>query len=116
VDAEMLQMMAEVLRPIEVNDDQLALDAIAGVDPGGHHFGTAHTLAHYEHAFYIPMVSTRQNFENWQEAGSLDVARRANALWKRLLGDYRRPPMDPAVEEALNDYVARRKSEIQRAA
>jgi trimethylamine--corrinoid protein Co-methyltransferase len=112
----MLQMMAEVLRPIEVNADQLALDAIAGVEPGGHHFGTAHTLAHYEHAFYMPMISTRQNFENWQEAGSLDTARRANTLWKRLLAEYQRPAMDPAVEDELIDYVARRKLEIQRAA
>jgi len=112
VDAEMLQMFAEVLRPIEVNADQLALEAIAGVDPGGHHFGTAHTLAHYEHAFYNPMISTRQNFETWQETGSLDAAHRANTLWKRLLAEYQRPPMDPAIEEALVDYVARRKQEI----
>ena len=112
VDAEMLQMMAEVLRPIAVNEDELALDAIAAVDPGGHHFGTAHTLARYETAFYIPMLSTRQNFEAWQEAGSLDAAQRANAIWKQLLAEYQRPPMDPAVEEALNDYVARRKLEI----
>jgi len=112
VDAEMLQMMAEFLRPIPVNDDQLALEAIAEVDPGGHHFGTPHTLAHYETAFYIPMVSSRQNFETWQEGGSLDAARRANALWKKMLAEYQRPPMEPAIEEALNDYVARRKREI----
>jgi trimethylamine--corrinoid protein Co-methyltransferase len=116
VDAEMLQMMAEFLRPIPVNADELALDAIAEVDPGGHHFGTAHTLARYETAFYIPMLSSRQNFETWQEAGSLDAARRANAIWKKLLAAYQRPPMDPAVEEALNDYVARRKREIARVA
>ncbi len=114
VDAEMLQMMAETLRPIVVNDDELALDAITAVDPGGHHFGTAHTLARYETAFYIPMLSSRQNFEAWQEAGSLDAARRANALWKQLLSEYQRPPMDPAIEDALIDYVARRKLEIGR--
>jgi trimethylamine--corrinoid protein Co-methyltransferase len=116
VDAEMLQMMAEFLRPIPVNADELALDAIAEVSPGGHHFGTAHTLARYETAFYMPMLSTRQNFESWQEAGSLDAARRANATWKRLLAEYQRPSIDPAVEEALVDYVARRKGEIDRAA
>jgi trimethylamine--corrinoid protein Co-methyltransferase len=112
VDAEMLQMMAEFLHPIPVNDDELALDAIAQVDPGGHHFGTAHTLARYETAFYIPMLSSRQNFETWQEGGSLDAARRANAIWKQMLAEYQRPPIDPAVEEALTDYVARRKREI----
>ncbi len=112
VDAEMLQMMAEFLRPIEVNDDELALDAIAQVEPGGHHFGTAHTLARYETAFYMPMLSSRQNFESWQEAGSLDAARRANDIWKRLLAEYQKPPLDPSIEEALTDYVARRKREL----
>jgi trimethylamine--corrinoid protein Co-methyltransferase len=111
-DAEMLQMMAEFLRPIEVNDDELALDAIAEVEPGGHHFGTAHTLARYETAFYMPMLSSRQNFETWHEAGALDTARRANAIWKQLLADYQQPPLDPAIAEALADYVVRRKREI----
>ena len=76
IDAEMLQMMAEFLRPIAVDADELALDAIAQVAPGGHHFGTAHTLARYESAFYMPMLSSRQNFESWREAGSLDAAQR----------------------------------------
>jgi trimethylamine--corrinoid protein Co-methyltransferase len=62
------------------------------------------------------MLSSRQNFETWQESGSLDAARRANATWKRMLTEYQRPPLDPAIEEALTDYVARRKVEIGRAA
>jgi trimethylamine--corrinoid protein Co-methyltransferase len=111
-DAEMLQMMAEFLRPIEVNAGELALDAIAEVEPGGHHFGTAHTLARFETAFYMPMLSSRQNFESWQEAGSLDAAQRANVIWKRLLADYVPPPLDPVIAESLSDYVARRKDEI----
>jgi trimethylamine--corrinoid protein Co-methyltransferase len=111
-DAEMLQMMAEFLRPIEVNAGELALDSIAKVEPGGHHFGTAHTLARYETAFYAPMLSNRQNFETWQEAGSVDTARRANGIWKKLLADYQPPPLDPAIEEALVAYVTRRKEEI----
>jgi len=112
LDAEMLQMMAEYLRPIEVNDGELALDAIAEVAPGGHHFGTAHTLARYESAFYTPIMSNRQNFESWQEAGSIDAGMRANAIWKQLLEEYTQPELDPAIDEALVDYVNRRKLEI----
>jgi len=112
VDAEMLQMMVENLRPIEVNKDQLAMDAIAEVAPGGHHFGTSHTLQRYETAFYRPMVSSRQNFESWQEAGSKDTAIRANKIWKSLLAQYEKPPIDPGIEEALGEYAARRKREI----
>lgn len=113
IDAEMLQMMAEYLRPIELSDDELALDAIAEVDPGGHHFGTAHTLERYESAFYAPLVSSRENFESWQEAGSKDAAIRANTIWKQLLNDYQQPPLDPAIDEALVDYVERRKRESE---
>jgi trimethylamine--corrinoid protein Co-methyltransferase len=112
LDAEMLQMMAEYLRPIEVNDDELALDAIAEVGPGGHHFGTSHTLARYESAFYSPIMSNRQNFESWQEAGSIDSATRANTIWKQLLNEYQQPHLDPAIDDALVDYVERRKRQI----
>jgi len=112
IDAEMLQMMAETCVPIEVNDDQIALDSIAEVGPGGHHFGTAHTLARYETAFYAPMLSTRQNFEAWEEAGSMDATTRANTSWKKLLAEYQQPALDPAVDDALADYVARRKHEV----
>ena len=113
LDAEMLQMMAEYLRPIEVTDDELALDAIAEVGPGGHHFGTSHTLARYESAFYSPIMSNRQNFEAWQQAGSIDAGTRANAIWKQLLQEYTQPDLDPAIDEALVDYVDRRKLEIE---
>ena len=112
IDAEMLQMMAEYLRPIEVTDDELAVDAIAEVGPGGHHFGTSHTLERYESAFYTPIVSNRQNFEAWKEAGSIDVATRANTIWKQLLNEYEQPPLDPAIDDALVEYVARRKSAL----
>ncbi|MDX1499639.1 MAG: trimethylamine methyltransferase family protein [Woeseiaceae bacterium] len=112
IDAEMLQMFAEYLRPIGISDDELAVDAIAEAGPGGHHFGTSHTLARYETAFYAPMLANRQNFEAWQEAGSIDIARRANELWKKLLAEYEQPPLDPAVDEALADYVNRRKRQL----
>jgi trimethylamine--corrinoid protein Co-methyltransferase len=111
VDAEMLQMMAEFLQPIVVDEDTLGLSAIAEVGPGGHFFGAAHTLARYETAFYAPIVSDWRNFESWREAGAKDTAQRANALWKQLLADYQPPHLDPAVDEALKDFVARRKAE-----
>jgi trimethylamine--corrinoid protein Co-methyltransferase len=109
LDAEMLQMMAEFLRPIEVNQDTLGLDAIREVGPGGHFFGAAHTLARYETAFYAPILSDWRNFESWQEAGSIDATRRAHGIYKQILADYQAPPSDPGTLEALDAFVARRK-------
>jgi trimethylamine--corrinoid protein Co-methyltransferase len=111
VDAEILQMMAEFLQPIGVDDDALALAAIAEVPPGGHYFGTRHTLARYDTAFYAPMVSDWRSYETWREAGALDAAQRANVIWKQLLAEYQEPPLDPAIREQLDAYVVRRKDE-----
>jgi trimethylamine--corrinoid protein Co-methyltransferase len=47
VDAEMLQMMRSFLDPVVVDEPSLAVDAITEVDPGGHFFGTGHTLARF---------------------------------------------------------------------
>ena len=115
VDAEILQMMSEVLQPLVVDDASLGLDAIADVGPGGHFFGTAHTLERYQTAFYRPLVSDWRNFETWQADGALTATQRANAIWKRLLADAVPPAMDRAVLEALDAFVARRKREIERA-
>jgi trimethylamine--corrinoid protein Co-methyltransferase len=110
VDAEMLQMMAEYLRPIEVTADTLALDAIAEAGPGGHFFGVQHTMSRYQTAFYQPFLSERRNFETWQEAGAENSLLRANHIWKTLLAQYEQPPLDPAIDEALVEYVTLRKS------
>ncbi|MDH3476022.1 MAG: trimethylamine methyltransferase family protein [Rhodospirillales bacterium] len=111
LDAELLQMMAEFLTPIEVTEETLGLEAVREVGPGGHFFGAAHTLARYETAFYAPILSDWRNFETWREAGSPDATERANALYKRLLADYSPPPLAPAVAEELAAFVARRKEE-----
>ena len=111
IDAEMLQMMCAFLEPLEVNDATLGLEAMADVGPGGHFFGTAHTLERYENAFYAPMVSDWRNFETWEEHGSLSATQRANGIWKQMLADYEQPAMDQAIAEELDAFVARRSEE-----
>jgi trimethylamine--corrinoid protein Co-methyltransferase len=113
MDAEMIRQWIATLEPVDVSDDALAVDAIKGVEPGGHFFGEAHTLARYETAFYQPMVSDWSNFENWQEAGSKTATERANAYWKQMLEAYEEPAMDEAVDEALKDFMNRRKHELK---
>ncbi len=111
LDAEMLQLIAAFLEPLDTGADALALDAIREVGPGSHYFQAAHTMARYEHAFYAPMLSDWRNFETWQEAGSIDATQRANRIWKALLAAYEPPPIEPAVAEELAAFVAKRKEE-----
>ncbi|MBI1384834.1 MAG: methyltransferase [Rhizobiales bacterium] len=112
LDAEMLQILVKTLEPIQVDEDTMGFAAIKEVGPGGHFFGSSHTLARYERAFYSPMLSDRRNYETWSEEGRESTAMMANRLWKQLLEEFEEPPLDVAVDEALRDYVARRKHEI----
>lgn len=112
LDVEGLAMMHHFLAGFEVTEETLALETIAEVGPGGHHFGTAHTLVRYRDAFYQPIVSDRQNYESWKENGSMDAAQRAHQKANEFLAAYERPRLEPAVEEALREYVERRKAEI----
>jgi trimethylamine---corrinoid protein Co-methyltransferase len=112
LDVEMLQMMIEFLKPIVVNEQELGFEAIEGVPTGGHFFGEPHTMERYEHAFYRPMVSNWQNYENWQLGGGKDATQRATEIWKQALKEYEEPALDPAVHEALDAYVVKRRAEI----
>ena len=112
VDAEMLRGWAEIFKPVTFSDDDLGVEAIKGVAAGGHFFGAAHTLARYEHAFYRPLLSDWSNFENWTEAGARNATQRATGIWKKLLAEYVPPPLDPAIKEAIEAYVARRTIEL----
>lgn len=112
LDVEILQMMSEVTQPLVVDEATLAFESIRDVGPGGHFFGTAHTLERYETAFYQPLLSDWRNFETWQADGARTATERANAIWKRLLAEAVPPPLDPARAEALDAFVDRRKREI----
>ena len=111
IDAEMVQMMQAFLTPLDTSEEELGLEAIAEVGPGGHYFGCAHTMARYETAFYRPMLSDWRNFENWRDNGAVEASDRATRIWRQLLADYEAPPLDPAIAEELDDFVARRVAE-----
>jgi trimethylamine--corrinoid protein Co-methyltransferase len=113
IDVEMLAMMEALLGGQPVNDETLALPYIDQVGPGGHHFDTEHTLARYSTAFYNPLISSRLQYGNWVEGGSLDAAQRAHLKWKEVLKNYEEPKLDAAVEEAMREFIERRKREME---
>jgi len=113
IDIDMLQMMAETLKPIEVNESTLALDSINEAGHGGHFFGTSHTLANYTSAFYEPLVSDWSNFETWAEKGEKTAYQRANEIYRQRLNDYQQPPVDDQIRISLEKYVNERRSELE---
>jgi len=112
LDCELLGMFHTWAKGIDLSDDSLALDAIAEVPPGGHHLGTEHTMRHFRTAFYRAELFDYNSAEKWEEEGSRDSYTRANKKVIELLAGYEPPALDPSVEDALKDYMARRKQDI----
>jgi trimethylamine--corrinoid protein Co-methyltransferase len=113
MDLESLAQFQHFLNGFEINADTLALDMIHEVGAGGHHLGTAHTQARFATEFFASTLGDRLAFETWQAAGAWDAPKRANAIWKEMLASYEPPPLDSAIRDALDDYVARRERELQ---
>lgn len=107
-DLEAIQTIAELCIETPQDDDAFALDAIAEVQPGGHFFSTAHTMARYRTAFYEPLVADLSNFGAWVESGSLTATQRANNVWKQRLANYRPPTLDTTSVEALQQFIQQR--------
>ncbi len=80
--------------------------------PGGHYLGTAHTMRHFRDAFYRAELFDYNSDEQWQLDGARDSYMRAADKVKHLLASYEAPALDPAIEEALIDYITRRKAAI----
>ncbi|HUX74288.1 MAG TPA: trimethylamine methyltransferase family protein [Steroidobacteraceae bacterium] len=110
MDADQAGMMHTLLAGVDLSANGQALEAIREVGPGKHFLGCGHTQANFENAFYRSPLADNNSYEQWDAEGAKDMAQRANALWKKQLAEYVAPPMDPAIDEALNDYMARRKA------
>jgi trimethylamine--corrinoid protein Co-methyltransferase len=112
MDADQLGMMQVLANGIDLSDNGQALDALREVGPGAHFLGCGHTQENFMSAFYRSTIADNNSFEQWESEGSRDSASRANGIWKRLLNEYQAPPLDPAVDEALQAYMTRRKGEF----
>ncbi len=111
LDADLCGMVQRFLDPIDFTEDGLALEAVRDVGPGGHFFGTPHTLARYREAFYQPLLSDWRNYESWDEAGRPEAKEKMIELVDVFMASYEEPPMAPEVRQELIDYVERRKAE-----
>ena len=110
MDVDQAGMIDVLLRGVDLSENAQALDAIREVGPGSHFLGAAHTQANFEKAFYRSSIADNNSFEQWEQEGSLDAGARANKIWKTMLAEYQPPPIDESIDEALTDFIRKRKA------
>ena len=112
LDSEQLEMMYRLGSGVSFDDLDEVLDTMREVPPGGHHLGTAHTLANFQTAFSMPEMMNRDNYEQWLADGALSAEDRATAKCRQLLEEYEEPALDDDVRAELDEFVARRDAEL----
>jgi len=112
MDTDQAAMIQIFLNGVDLSENGQAMDAIREVGPGQHFLGCAHTQANFESAFYRSTIADNNSFEQWQAEGSLDAEQRANIIWKRMLEEYQPPDLDPAIDEALTEFMDKRKASM----
>ena len=112
LDSEQLEMMYRLGSGVSFDDLNEVLDTMREVPPGGHHLGTAHTLANFQTAFSMPEMMNSDNYEQWLADGALSAEDRATAKCRQLLEEYEEPALDDDVRAELDEFVFRRDAEL----
>ncbi len=111
MDAEVLGMLHKFARGLDVSAEGQAMESIYSVPPDGHHLGTPHTMRNFRTIFHRPAMFDYNPFEQWAEEGAKDIYRIANDKVKQSLAEYQPPPLDPALDDALQEFIDKRKLE-----
>ncbi|MFP7570661.1 trimethylamine methyltransferase family protein [Marivita sp. S2033] len=112
MDADQLGALHKLAEGIPVDSDAQAMDAIAEVGPGGHYLGCAHTQANFKSAFWRSEVFDYKPYETWSEEGARDTMALATERVRRQLETYQQPALDPAIQDALTEYVTKKKASM----
>jgi trimethylamine--corrinoid protein Co-methyltransferase len=114
LDCDILGMMQKFYQGLDLSEEAFAMEAIRQVEPGGHFLGTDHTMRNYKSAFYRSDLMDYHSYDQWVSMGSKDSLQLAHERYKYLLDSYEAPTLDEGKKELLEDYIARRKGELEK--
>jgi trimethylamine--corrinoid protein Co-methyltransferase len=103
IDDEIVGMGMRALRGIEVDQETMAMEAIARVGPGGHFLMDPLTFEHMRSEFFGPRLADRGNRDVWEMAGKQDTRTRATARVKKLMAEHDRPMLPAEVDAAARE-------------
>ena len=101
LDNEIALMDKRVWRGLEFSEENLALDEIAAVGPGGSYMSRKHTKARMKTTAVLPRLADREMRAQWEEAGRPDIQSRALAEARRILAEPNPAVWDEQIDAAI---------------
>jgi trimethylamine--corrinoid protein Co-methyltransferase len=93
-----------MMQGIEINEETLALEAIAAVGPGGNFLAQKHTRKHMRQLF-LPQFMDRRPYNEWEskQDGAPDWAQ---AKARQVIAEHQPEPLDPSLSHELMRIIA----------
>jgi trimethylamine---corrinoid protein Co-methyltransferase len=111
IDQEIVRMIRRVLQGIAVNKETIALDVIKKVGPAGNYLAERHTMKYMRSELSSTTLINRRMRENWEKAGSKDMAQVANEQAREILENYKPIPLPADVAKRIHDLVVEGEAE-----
>jgi trimethylamine--corrinoid protein Co-methyltransferase len=108
--SEIISMLHQLLEPVAVGDEDLALDVIRQVGPGGEFVTHQHTFEHFGDVWY-PGLLYRGGAETW-EASDRRFEDRVSARACELMERHEPEPLPAGVARAINAVVTRAEASL----
>ncbi len=113
MDADRCGAIQRMVQGLSLDDNDLAADAYLEAGIGNNFLGVAHTMRNYRTANYRSELADTNSFEQWTDDGSKDIQQRAYEKWTKMLAEYQAPPIEPGVDEALLEFVHKKKVSME---
>lgn len=111
LDAELFGILRRIGEGFQTADEDLALNVINAVGPGGHFLGHEHTLANMRRLWQTRFFN-RDSWEDWEAAGRPEPKHRARERALEILDTHEPMPLPDGVEDELRKVVERYEREF----
>jgi trimethylamine--corrinoid protein Co-methyltransferase len=102
IDDEVAQMMKRVKHGIDFNDDELAVNLIKEIGPGGSYIVAKHTMKRMKTEAVMTKLADRDTRTAWEKKGALSIYKRAMNRVKEIMTSNVTPLISPELDEKLH--------------
>jgi trimethylamine--corrinoid protein Co-methyltransferase len=108
---EFIGQVRRMMEGIPVDRENLAVEAIKRVGPGGHFLGDVHTLDHFRDNWQ-PDLTDRRTYQDWQSRGAKSMGQLAKEKIKELKERHQPQPLSPEVKAEIESVLERAGSRL----
>jgi trimethylamine---corrinoid protein Co-methyltransferase len=104
IDDEIAQMLKRMKRGLEFSEENLAVDIIKKIGPGGSYIVEPHTIKRMKTAGLLTKLSDRDTRSQWTKKGAKDIHGRAMAKVREILAKPSSTLFSPEVEDRIRAH------------